>query len=166
MVSALTTAYGEGRLSVEEHDERTRAAYTARTLGDLAALLQDLPNRGEAGLPDLDDGPLAVAFGRRDRTGRWVVPEQLATSAIGGTVTLDLTDAVFVADLTTITALCLGGALKVLAPRTVRVDVDRSRLVGLRRVRSRKTDREPAFRVLLRVRGVGQVTVRTVRDRR
>lgn len=165
-MSALTAAYAEGRLSVEEHDERISAAYTARTLGDLAVLLHDLPNSGEAGLPDLDDRPFAVAFGRRDRTGRWVVPEQLTTSAIGGTVTLDFTDAVFAANPTTITALCLGGVVKVIAPRTVKVDVDRTRLIGLRRVRSRKTDPQAAFRVLLRVRGVGQVTVRTVRDRR
>nr|WP_204263697.1 DUF1707 domain-containing protein [Geodermatophilus normandii] len=33
----------EGRLDVTEFDERVRAAYAARTLGELADLIADLP---------------------------------------------------------------------------------------------------------------------------
>ena len=36
-------AVGEGRLTLEEADERLAAAYRARTLGELADLLDDLP---------------------------------------------------------------------------------------------------------------------------
>jgi hypothetical protein len=42
-VAQLREAAGEGRLSVEELDERTTAAYAAVTRGDLARLLDDLP---------------------------------------------------------------------------------------------------------------------------
>jgi hypothetical protein len=42
-VAALRAAAGEGRLTVEELDERTTAAYAAVTRGDLARLLDDLP---------------------------------------------------------------------------------------------------------------------------
>jgi hypothetical protein len=42
-VAALRAAAGEGRLTVEELDERTTAAYAAVTRGDLARLLHDLP---------------------------------------------------------------------------------------------------------------------------
>lgn len=165
VIGALTSAYAAGRLTAEEHEERMQAAFTARTLGELAVLLRDLPNSAEAGLPDLDDSPLAVAFGRRDRAGRWVVPEEFTASAIGGTITLDFTRAVFATKTVTVTALCLAGSVQVLAPRSVQVRVDRSRLVGLRRIRTRKTDRDPAFTILLRARGAGHVTVRTMRDR-
>lgn len=163
VVDVLTTAAAEGRLCTEEHDERIKAAYAARTLGELADLLHDLPNGpAAAGLPDLDDRMVGVAFGRRDRTGRWVVPAELATSAVGGTVTLDFTDAMFAANSTVVSALCLGGAVRMLVPRSVRVSVHCGGLVGLRKIRTRKTDRNPRFHLVVRARGVGQITVRTV----
>jgi Domain of unknown function (DUF1707) len=39
----LERALREGRLTVVEFDERTRAAYAARTLGELDDLTEDLP---------------------------------------------------------------------------------------------------------------------------
>lgn len=163
VVDALTAAAAEGRLRTEEHDERIKVAYAARTLGELADLLHDLPNGpAGAGLPDLDDHMVGVAFGRRDRVGRWVVPAELATSAVGGTVTLDFTEAMFAANSTVLSALCLGGMIRLLVPRTVRVTVQRSGLVGLRKIRTRKTDRNPRYQLLVRARGVGQLTIRTV----
>jgi hypothetical protein len=41
-VAVLREAAGEGRLTVEELDERTALAYAARTVGDLRELLDDL----------------------------------------------------------------------------------------------------------------------------
>ena len=43
VASELSAHAGEGRLTVEELDERTAAAYAARTLPELAALTADLP---------------------------------------------------------------------------------------------------------------------------
>jgi Domain of unknown function (DUF1707) len=46
----LSSAFAEGRLTSGEHAERVRAAYEARTLGELAGLTADLPGpAGEAG---------------------------------------------------------------------------------------------------------------------
>ena len=42
-VSALIDHHLHGRLSVEEHDRRQRAALAAVTAGDLGLLLTDLP---------------------------------------------------------------------------------------------------------------------------
>jgi hypothetical protein len=42
-VERLRRAVGNGRLSVEEFDERATAAYAARTRGELADLTRDLP---------------------------------------------------------------------------------------------------------------------------
>jgi Domain of unknown function (DUF1707)/2TM domain len=42
-VAALRQHHAEGRLTLEELDERTERAYAARTLGDLDALATDLP---------------------------------------------------------------------------------------------------------------------------
>ncbi|MQA79078.1 MAG: DUF1707 domain-containing protein [Streptosporangiales bacterium] len=166
VVAALSGAYGEGRLTVDEHQERMESAYAARTLGDLADLLADLPGAvGEAGLPDFADGPLTATFGRRGRTGRWVLPGHYTANAIGGTVTLDLTEAVLAADPAVVTAVCLGGFLQVLVPPWIRVEVERGRLVGLRRVWSRRASAEPTSTVVVRAFGIGQVTVRTLKAR-
>ncbi|SFP11324.1 protein of unknown function [Geodermatophilus dictyosporus] len=42
-VRSLQRGLAQGRLTVQEYDERVRAAYAARTLGELAELTQDLP---------------------------------------------------------------------------------------------------------------------------
>jgi Domain of unknown function (DUF1707) len=55
VVTVLRQAYSEGRLSLDEFDERISAAYAARTWGDLRALTADLPVQ-----PVLDAGSLPV----------------------------------------------------------------------------------------------------------
>ena len=42
-VEMLRVAAGDGRITAEELDERVGAALTARTYGELAALISDLP---------------------------------------------------------------------------------------------------------------------------
>lgn len=42
-VKQLQRGLGQGRLDVDEFDERVQAAYAARTLGELADLIRDLP---------------------------------------------------------------------------------------------------------------------------
>jgi Domain of unknown function (DUF1707) len=42
----LSSAFAEGRLTSAEHADRVRAAYGARTLGELAGLTADLPGPG------------------------------------------------------------------------------------------------------------------------
>ena len=47
----VSSAFAEGRLTAAEHAERVRAAYGARTLGELAGLTADLPDPAdEAGM--------------------------------------------------------------------------------------------------------------------
>jgi hypothetical protein len=43
VVATLREAYTAGRLTLEEFDERTTAAYTSRTWGELRKLTEDLP---------------------------------------------------------------------------------------------------------------------------
>jgi hypothetical protein len=43
VVRRLERALREGRISVDEFDERTRVAYSARTRGELDDLTDDLP---------------------------------------------------------------------------------------------------------------------------
>ncbi|MEH0927989.1 DUF1707 domain-containing protein [Micromonospora inaquosa] len=61
VVAALHQHTAAGRLTLDEFSERAGAVWTARTLGDLAALTRDLP-----ALPDpiVDAGP--VGRGRQE----------------------------------------------------------------------------------------------------
>jgi Domain of unknown function (DUF1707) len=43
VVRQLQRGLTTGRLTVEEFDERVRTAYAARTMGELADLIRDLP---------------------------------------------------------------------------------------------------------------------------
>jgi hypothetical protein len=43
VVTTLRDAYTAGRLTLEEFDERTTAAYTSKTWGELRKLTEDLP---------------------------------------------------------------------------------------------------------------------------
>ena len=50
----LAASYADGRLTREEHDQRTEAAASARTMGELPALIGDLvPERGVVAPDDL-----------------------------------------------------------------------------------------------------------------
>lgn len=49
VVEVLRAAYTEGRLSLDEFDDRTAAAYSAKTWGDLRSLTSDLPAGADLG---------------------------------------------------------------------------------------------------------------------
>ena len=50
VVDILRDAYSTGRLTLEEFDERTTAAFSARTWGGLRELTRDLPQQARLGL--------------------------------------------------------------------------------------------------------------------
>lgn len=50
-VRVLSEAFAEGRLTADEHGERARAAFTARTWQELARLTADLPGPANAAGP-------------------------------------------------------------------------------------------------------------------
>lgn len=99
VVEVLTAAAGDGRLTPEELEERVGAALTARTHGELAALVSDLP-----AVPELPAGAAAATpkelvridchSGSARRDGRWVVPRRMEVRVTNGSVTLDFTEAV------------------------------------------------------------------------
>src|SRR5579859_4487490 len=62
VVSTLREAYTAGRLTLEEFDERTTAAYSSKTWGDLRMLTVDLPSQPILG---------------SDVTGRQLAPAEL-----------------------------------------------------------------------------------------
>jgi hypothetical protein len=53
VATALRESLSEGRITLEEFDERLGAAYAAKTYGELDSLVSDLPRRAGTGPPTL-----------------------------------------------------------------------------------------------------------------
>jgi len=97
IVEALRVAAGDGRLTGEELDERLEAALTAKTYGELAVLVADLPAAPQA-MPvstaaAKDLVKIDCRSGSAKRDGQWVVPQRIEAKVTSGNITLDFTRA-------------------------------------------------------------------------
>lgn len=145
----LREAAGEGRLTLEELDERLDQVYAAKTYADLEPLTRDLPtgenlpatsprakpepSRSTGRSPwdpqrfGIDPGftsTSAVAImGGCCRKGDWVVPRQFTAFALMGGIEIDMRDARFSEPTVTIHAVTIMGGIEVTVPEdaTVRV---------------------------------------------
>jgi hypothetical protein len=129
VVEQLRVAGGDGRLDADELDERVGAALTARTYGELAVLVSDLP-----AAPGLPAGALAAkpkdvvridcSGGNANRDGRWAVPHRMQVSVRGGGVKLDFTEAAISWSTLQIDADVAGGNLTLITKPGIVVDAD------------------------------------------
>ena len=98
VVELLRVSAGDGRLTADELDERLELAMTARTYGELANLVADLPADGSvasAPVPRAKDVVrIDTGSGHTVRNGRWIVPQRIEARVRSGHVKLDFTDAV------------------------------------------------------------------------
>ena len=129
VVELLRVAAGDGRLTAEELDERLEAALTARTYGELAVLIRDLPAAPGFAPPTQVSGPkdlvrIDCRSGSAKRDGRWVVPQRMEVQVTSGSVTLDFTEAVIVQPALHIDAEVRSGGLTLVTKPGVVVDAD------------------------------------------
>ena len=101
VVELLRVSAGDGRLTAEELDERLELAMTARTYGELAKLVADLPADGSVASAPALQAPRAKDVVRLDtgsghtiRNGRWVLPQRIEARVRSGHLKLDFTQAV------------------------------------------------------------------------
>jgi hypothetical protein len=140
----LRRAAGEGRLTVDELDERLHQAFAARTRAELETLLADvvpsgadalrpvgapaarLPVRpGEGGARWL----IAVMSGC-DRRGRWRLAEHATSINFWGGSDLDLNDAELSAQRTTLRVIAIMGGADIRVPDGLRVEVSEFAFMG------------------------------------
>jgi hypothetical protein len=113
----------EGRLTLEEFTERMSAAYLARTDDELAELARDLPAvRGVAPSRRRVTRFLLAIFGSTEREGRIRVGRRIASLAAFGNIDLDLRQATFERDVTTIVVVGFFCAVDFYMPEGVEVD--------------------------------------------
>ena len=138
----LREAAGQGRISMDELDERLELAYAAKTYADLAAITRDLPQEGAVLSPAGGTAPasrtggtpgskfsLAILSGAR-RAGAWVVPPTYVALAVMGGVELDLREARFSEPEVTLHAYALMGGIQITVPEDVDVDVSGIAFMG------------------------------------
>ncbi|WP_206540785.1 DUF1707 domain-containing protein [Nocardiopsis potens] len=89
----LRDAAAEGRLSMDELEERLDAAFSAKTFADLEPIVEDLPETVSA--PPRADEPLVLkaAGSNLRQTGYWVAPSEIVASTGMGNIKLDFTEA-------------------------------------------------------------------------
>ena len=130
----LTRAHAEGRLDLAEHSERSDRALSAKTVGDLLALVEDLtPARvAQAALPaaPAGSGAIRATLGSTRRTGAWMVPEKLHVSVLMGEAKIDMTEAVFTHPVVELDVSIIMGDVKVYVPAGINVIDESSHIMS------------------------------------
>jgi len=162
-VEILTRAAADGRLDVDELDERLQAAWTARTRADLDVLVADVNVDALAPRPRAASDAIAVVegsggtnwivsiMGGNDRRGRWRIAKTCTVVNIMGGSELDLNDVELGGQVTQLNVYSLMGGAEIRVPDGVRVDVSKFALMGGHEVRL-GDDAPPPDAPLIRIR--------------
>ncbi|GIN02614.1 hypothetical protein Pve01_42720 [Planomonospora venezuelensis] len=123
----LRMAAGDGRLTMEELDQRLEVALGARTYGELEAVLRDLPPAaGAARVPAPAPKELIrlkATSGQIRRDGAWAVPSRLEVEIASGSAVLDFTQALITQPALDLSVAVGSGQLSLIVPPDVAVDV-------------------------------------------
>ncbi|MFJ3302641.1 DUF1707 domain-containing protein [Streptomyces sp. NPDC086549] len=144
VAEVLRDALAEGRLDMEEFEERLEATYKARTYGELTPVTRDLPGPAAAAPPAVSlrkepvesgswagrivggegssTGAVAVMSGFQ-RKGRWTVPKRFSCFAFWGGGEIDLREADFADREVEINCVAIMGGVHVIVPPGVEVVV-------------------------------------------
>ncbi|MFD9407743.1 DUF1707 domain-containing protein [Streptomyces sp. NPDC059989] len=150
VVERLRDAVAEGRLDMEEFEERLEAAYKSRTYAELEPLTRDLPAEPMP-MPASSPVPAAFVSGSAwpariggtgtsatavavmsgfQRKGRWTVPARFDAVAFWGGGELDLREADFAQREVVINCVAIMGGIQITVPPGVEVDVRGFGLMG------------------------------------
>jgi len=135
VAEVLNSAYAEGRLTLDEHQERSQAALVAKTFDDLTTLttdlvpLQALPVHtnptghqlvvSEGASSEADTMSTVMSSVKRD--GAWRVRAHSVANNVMGDIKLDLTQATFDAPVVEVTGTQLMGSMLLRVPSGVTI---------------------------------------------
>jgi len=157
VVERLRVATAEGRLTLSELTERTGAAYTATTRGELVPITADLPEVPSS--PAAPVRPVAgsdrewvvAVMGDSRRQGRWRVERPVVAVAVMGDVVLDLRGAEVPHGNVEITATAVMGDVKVYVPDGVDVELTGIAVMGDKKIKVREAPPgQPSPKVVVR----------------
>ena len=134
----LRTAATEGRLDLNELDERLAGVYAAKTYSELEPLVRDLPVSAPAaplmggsriGGTATSTGGVAI-MGGFERKGQWVVPELFVGFAFWGGGELDLREARFATAEVELRMFAIMGGIDITVPEDAEVIVNGVGIMG------------------------------------
>ena len=144
VAEVLNAAYAEGRLALDEHQERTQAALEAKTFDDLTALtvdlvpLQMLPVHANAAGTQLvvseganpEADKMSTVMSTVKREGSWRMRAHSVATNVMGDIKLDLTRATFDAPVVELTGTQLMGSMVLRVPLGVTVVDEVTNVLG------------------------------------
>ena len=151
-VLTLGRAAGDGRLDVDELEERLQLAYAARTQAELDTLLADVGGAIQGDLGAAAPAPRTRAarvvrsaaagtswivsiMGGNQRTGRWRVAERCHVVNFMGGAELDLHDVELSDEVTVINVYTFMGGFEIRVPDGVDVQISKFAFMGGHEVR-------------------------------
>jgi hypothetical protein len=145
VANVLREAAGDGRLTMDELDERLDAVYAAKTYAELEPITHDLPDAGTEQAPapssaarrdparfggtPTSSGAVAI-LGGFTRKGDWVVPKEFTAFMLMGGGEIDLRDARFTEREVTIHIVAILGGCEVIVPEDATVYVTGIGILG------------------------------------
>ena len=139
VAEVLREAAGEGRLDLDELDERLELTFAAKTYADLVPITADLhaahpapssPVPRAGGVPTVGHASSTAIMGDCKRRGVWHVPAHHAAFSLMGSITLDLRQAVLSARETIINASAIMGDVKIIIPAHMHAVVEGTPIMG------------------------------------
>ena len=146
VATLLSTAYAEGRLSREEHDERIDQLMAAKTFDDLLPITRDLVIVGppapvatpqsssrfaiDTTGQNAESDKMIAIFGGVTRKGRWRVRKNTHALALFGGMDLDLRDAIFEAPVVEISGFWCFGGLDMTVPEGIEIQDQTAGIFG------------------------------------
>ncbi len=142
--AVINSALAEGRLTADEHGQRLDAIYAAKTHGELAPLLADLPGQqAMAPVTATSDqlarsrrgGRIVAIFGGATRKGAWHAEPVIDVLTVFGGAELDFREAVLPGKEVTLRATSVLGGVEVTVPPEMRVIDNGSAILGGREIK-------------------------------
>jgi hypothetical protein len=138
VADVLREAAGDGRLTMDELDERLDAVYLAKTYAELEPITHDLPDIGTVPAPAVKSAPTSdparfggpatssgafAIMGGFSRKGDWTVPKAFTAFMLMGGGEIDLRNARFAEREVTLHIVAIMGGCEIIVPEdaTVRV---------------------------------------------
>jgi len=142
VADVLRDAAGEGRIDLDELEERLELAWGAKTYADLVPITADLHlpahpqpagapvHRPPSGVPAVGHNSSVAIMSECKRQGVWSVPEHHSAFALMGSVVIDLREAQLSAQHTQINASSIMGEVKIIVPAHMHVVLDGTPIMG------------------------------------
>ncbi|WP_017571829.1 DUF1707 SHOCT-like domain-containing protein [Nocardiopsis halotolerans] len=139
VLRVLREAVGDGRLDLEEFEERSSLVQEARTLGELPAVTADLLPAERQPIR-LARQPVLGVFGSAERRGRWVAyPDELAVAFVGR-VEVDMREALLMRNHHRMTVTAILGRVEIDVPEGVEVRLTGWSFLGMRTTTARRSE--------------------------